>query len=489
MKVLAHSYITCFLLVIVLMLSNSSIVLAQKNKKGSSPNDCQLDEAKKWYERGDLTKIEEIESCVSDKRSMSKEKRVEAYQLLTESYLYRDKIGAADKSFKSLLRISPLYEADSTDPEVSYDLVYLSKTYSRRPIFSMYLSGGTNFSLVQQLQNYGTDNTSGLANHEGYLNDIVLGATASLGFEIPLIYNFDLTFDATFGYRTFSFGDSLYLSVNPQNPTDQVYGNNGELSGRAGTPLLYSTLNFKENQFWIDVPLMLRYNIKKFKGWMPYLYVGAAANFLISANLSAIKRTTQAEATGTGGKATPDENIVVASIGNNVEAPNLRTLYNVSLVAGAGLKFRVGSDFVFVDFRYTRMFLNNVDLDNRYANDELVYQYGHVDNDFRMDNFALSFGYTKAFYKPRKKHQHNPLVINSKYNRWLEKERNYIKRETDEDLKRELNSAIKDIERQKPSFIEDVQRGRTKGERMLSDKQREFSDYKNKRVRVEVKYE
>ena len=112
MKVLAHSYITCFLLVIVLMLSNSSIVLAQKNKKGSSPNDCQLDEAKKWYERGDLTKIEEIESCVSDKRSMSKEKRVEAYQLLTESYLYRDKIGAADKSFKSLLRISPLYEAD-----------------------------------------------------------------------------------------------------------------------------------------------------------------------------------------------------------------------------------------------------------------------------------------------------------------------------------------------------------------------------------------
>ena len=135
------------------------------------------------------------------------------------------------------------------------------------------------------------------------------------------------------------------------------------------------------------------------------------------------------------------------------------------------------------------MFLNNVDLDNRYANDELVYQYGHVDNDFRMDNFALSFGYTKAFYKPRKKHQHNPLVINSKYNRWLEKERNYIKKETDEDLKRELNSAIKDIERQKPSLIEDVQRGRTKGERMLSDKQREFSDYKNKRVRVEVKYE
>ena len=67
--------------------------------------------------------------------------------------------------------------------------------------------------------------------------------------------------------------------------------------------------------------------------------------------------------------------------------------------------------------------------------------------------------------------------------------RNYIKRETDEDLKRELNSAIKDIERQKPSLIEDVQRGRTRGERMLSDKQRELNNLKNKRVRVEVRYE
>ena len=147
MKVLAHSSVATLLLVFIFLLATNSHLLAQKNNKGNSPDDCQLDEAKKWYERGDLLKVEGIETCVSDKRSMSKEKRVEAYQLLTESYLYRDKIGAADKTFKSLLKISPLYEADSTDPSVSYDLVFLSRTYSRRPIFSVYLSGGTNFTL------------------------------------------------------------------------------------------------------------------------------------------------------------------------------------------------------------------------------------------------------------------------------------------------------------------------------------------------------
>ena len=81
------------------------------------------------------------------------------------------------------------------------------------------------------------------------------------------------------------------------------------------------------------------------------------------------------------------------------------------------------------------------------------------------------------------------MFIGNKYNKWLEKERDFAKKETDEDLKRELNSAIKDMERQKPSLIEDVQKGKTNGTKMIGNKQKEFSDYKNKRAKVEVKYE
>jgi hypothetical protein len=490
MKVIYHFPVFRFSLLLCLFCFFSSAdTLAQKKKKGSSPDNCQLDEAKRWYEMGDLEKIEGIETCVSDPKSMSREKRIEALQLITESYLYRDKIGAADKSFRNLLSISPLYEADSTDPINSYDLIYLSRTFSRRPIFSMYFAAGANFSLVEQLENYGTDNTSGLADHEGYLREVEIGFTGAIGFEVPLIYNFELALDATFGYRTFAYGDSMYISVNPANPTDLVYGNNSELNSRAGAPLLYSTLIYKENQFWIDVPLILRYNLSDIKGFLPYIYVGVAGNFLLNANLGAISRTTQTEnAITSGGESTPEKTILITPDAEN-GTPSLRTMANVSFVAGAGIKKRVGSDFIFFDFRYTRMFLNNVDINNRYANNELLYQYGHVDNDFRMDNFALTFGYTKAFYKPRKKHQHNPLIIGRKYNKWLEKERNYAKKETDEDLKRELNSAIKDMERQKPSLIEDVQKGKTKGDKMIGNKQKEFGDYKNKRVKVEVKYE
>ena len=167
----------------------------------------------------------------------------------------------------------------------------------------------------------------------------------------------------------------------------------------------------------------------------------------------------------------------------------MRTMVNVSFVAGAGMKFRLGRNFLFADFRYTRMFLNAVDIDNRYVNPELYTNFAHIDNDFRMDNFALTVGFIKAFYVPRKKHQYNPLVVGNRYNKWLERERNYIKKETDEDLKRELNSAIKDMQLERPSLIEDIQKGKTRGDDYIKDRKRQIEDIKNKRVRVEVEYE
>ncbi len=482
------SMVRCFALSCLLAITQPYLASAQKNR-GTSSDNCNLDEAKRWYEEGNLDQVESIETCAKDPKSMSSEKRLEAFELITESYLYRDNIGAADRSFQEMLRIDPLYEPDLTgESQESYDLIYLSKTYSRRPIFSMYFGAGMNFTLVEQLENYGTDNTSGISDNESYLRKNVFGFNGTVGFELPLLYNFDLTVDATFGYRSYAYGDSLYMSVGTVNPTGQ--STNTNLGSRAGQPVLYSVLTFKENQYWIDVPLMLRYNITKFEGFLPYVYVGGAANFLLHAGLQDISRSTTAE-TGIRDKSVPESNINITRNKTSTEdiLPSMRTRVNVSLVAGAGMKFRLGRNFLFADFRYTRMFLNAVDINNRYSNPELLYNYAHVDNDFRMDNFALTIGFIKAFYVPRKKHQYNPIVMGNRYNKWLEKERNYIKKETDEDLKRELNSAIKDMELQRPSLIEDIQKGKTSGDKYLSDRKRELDDIKNKRVRVEVEYE
>jgi hypothetical protein len=106
------------------------------------------------------------------------------------------------------------------------------------------------------------------------------------------------------------------------------------------------------------------------------------------------------------------------------------------------------------------MLLNSVNMENRYSNRELVYQFGHVDNDFRIDNFSLSVGFEKSFYKPRKKPKYNPNLVDTRLDKLLKREKNNAKRTTDAELKRELNSFIRDLERDKPGILEDVRRGR-----------------------------
>ncbi len=491
MQVLSNTILKS-MLILTVSFASSSLLLAQKGK--SDPGDCslKLDEAKLYYNRGQLDRVTAIEECALNPKSMSREKRIEALQLLTETYLYDNKIGKANKSFMKLLEANPLHEVDSANQENSWDLVYLSRTYSRRPIFSVYFGAGANLSLMQQLQNYGVDNTGDVKPAESYFDskNIVIGLNGCIGAEIPLIYGFDLAIEGNFSYRTYAFTDSMYISTSSNNPT--ASGTSGEapsniLNGsndRIGQPLLYSTLNFKENQFWIDLPVMLKYNVT-FKNILPYVYAGGGPSFLLSANISGIERETSGELTGGNQVVQPPTKPILltahtrAIAGGEQAFPSMRTSFNWIFVAGAGVKFRLGRNFLFIDARYTRMFLNNVNRANRYSNPDLLYRYGHVDNDFRTDNFALTVGFTKAFYQPRKKREFNPVSIDNKFDRWLEKERKNIKRETDEELKGELDAMVREAEKEKPSLIEDVERGRV-GTEIIRDRKKEFEKIKNK---------
>ncbi len=383
-----------------------------------------------------------------------------------------NRVRQADRVYRKLLEVDPLHVIDSTDEDNSWDLVYLSRTFSRMPIFTMYFGGGINFSLIEQLRNYGIDNSGLIKPAESYLNGFVVGGNGMIGFELPLIYNFELALEGNFSHRTFDFTDSLYISTNAPNPT-LITTTSSDVD--PSSTIRYSKLTMRENQFWIDLNLLVKYNLE-FKGLLPYIYVGGGPNFLVHANLSDVQRVTTTETFG-GGQViqAPTKPIVLTA---NGDQPTMRSMLNWSLVAGAGLKFRVGRNFIFVDLRYTRMFLNNIEMNNRYANKELLYKYAHVDNDFRNDNFMLTVGFTKAFYTPRKKRTYNPKVLDSQFDKWLERERNNIKRETDSELRSELNSTIKDLERQKPSLIEDVERGRV-GTNILQDKKAEYDKLKN----------
>lgn len=415
-----------------------------------------LDEAKRSYEEGQLEEVGDlIRDCLANKKAFPvKAKREEGYKLLTESYLFRNDLDDATRSFEELLKINPLYKADSLNPHNSYDLIYLSRTYRHKPLVSIYANIGANNSRLQILETYNVDNNN--RRSENY-NTFVLGFSGAIGVEMPIWRDFTLALEGNFALRSYRGIDSMFLSPSSQTPTQFEQ--------------LYSNLQFDERQYWIDIPLMLRYEhyFKRYKKVIPYAYIGGAPNFLLSASMVNIQRSTTRESDGGGAVVGGERSFVIAGSGLKGEVQtgetdndrlSLRESFNVSLLAGAGAKIRVGHDFVIIEARYNRFLMNSVNRENRYSNSELLYEYGHVDNDFRMDNYSLTIGFEKSFYKPRKKRQYNEIYINRRLNKIIKKEKRNAKRTTDSELKQELNSFVRELERDQPGIIEDVRRGR-----------------------------
>jgi hypothetical protein len=128
----------------------------------------------------------------------------------------------------------------------------------------------------------------------------------------------------------------------------------------------------------------------------PYAYAGYSLNFLLRDKgvLNVFNRDTRDQETG-----------VLSSADN--ETPNLnltdhRMRLNASFLLGGGIKYKYKLNYFFVDVRYSLGVKNIANTKNRYNSYSDGLPYPYVDDDFRLDNVAVSLGYVHPFYKPRK---------------------------------------------------------------------------------------
>jgi len=426
-----------------------------------------LDDAKNAYYKGDLKAVaDNIENSCLAADLYARPKMVEGYRLLTESYLFRNENRRAQESFEKLLRYNPLFEVDSTDPNASYDLIHLSRTYRRNPIISIYGSAGINYSRVNVLQPYSPFNST---TSKSFYNQVTVGWNANLGFEVPVYKNYDFMMEANFASRSYARTDSLFVTA----------GNNN--AAEVSSAFAFGSLQFKEVQIWLDVPIMARYNYHWRKKIIPYAYAGVAPNFLLRSSLRGITRRNVNDGRGGGQVAGNEKEIIVitrhiAKDESGVEDPyvstynSLRSMFNVSLVAGVGCKFRIERNFMFFDIRYNRFMLNAVDINNRYSQKELLYKYAFVDNDFRLDNISVSFGFMRSFYQPRKTREYDPVLAAKAFDKAQKKKEKEAARngeiirgtntqETQRNVKEDAEEA-KRKEKQRKNFIDDVRAGR-----------------------------
>lgn len=325
--------------------------------------DCEqtLNHATAEFEAGRFYSLPSILKPCLD-RGFSKEQKVRAYLLLTQSYLVLNDPIAAENSYLQLLEADPEYVANPVRDPV--DVYYLSKKFTTTPLFTPSFFAGANLTFPRVIYSSNTNATPTQADVK-YKIGYQLGGT----IDWNLNERWSICVGARYALKLFR--------------TDYDNTNAGDLK------------SFTEKQNWVDVPLYVKYT-KDTGRIRPFGYVGFAANLLVSDNLTV--ESTDLNSPIPGGRQFsqgPDQSITYK-----------RFFFNRSVVFGGGAKYKIGKNFLFVDVRYM-LGLNNI-AKNIYTNtngqlDHLSTNYQYASDLFRVDNLSLSIGFVKPLYNPRKR--------------------------------------------------------------------------------------
>ncbi len=342
-----YVFLSCFLKTVVLQAQES--------------NDCEqtLNQAAQEFTAGHFYGLPALlKPCLDN---FSNEQRVRAYMLLAQAYLVIDDPIGAEDSYLKLLRADPEYIA--TQEKDPIDIVYLSKKFTTRPVFTPRLRAGVNATFNHVIQEVSTDPMPITTSHK-----TGLGLQIGGGLDWNVTDHLSVSFDVLLGTKSF------------QTTKSRISG--------------FDTQNIIENQSWIDIPLYLKYS-REYGRIIPFAYLGASTNILLSAS-----------ATASFSNSNDSGNSL--SVDGSFPLSYKRNALNKSIVLGIGAAYKVKRNFISVDLRYMGGLTNLTKANtNYYENGSTdiatsITTYRSVSDFFRIDNLSLSFGYSRPIYNPRR---------------------------------------------------------------------------------------
>ena len=317
-----------------------------------------LDNAKTLFAEGHLYDIPDVlKNCL--KKGFTKEQKVQAYHLLSMTYLYLDRHEDAERAYMELLAIEPEFDVKNESDKI--EIEYLDKKFITTPIFTFNARAGLNRT-----------------------KPVVLQST-------------DSDLETYFGRTGFYFGPGIDFNINSK------WKVGAELLYRH-TAFYYERVMFKEQdilkmtqtQNMISLPVSVKY-LHNTGGIQTYIYGGIMYDYLFfsNANLSSTDFSLDIE----GGSVSNSDILDLT--------PTRKNLL-VNLFGGIGAKYRIDYYYVFLELRFVGGLRNLVD--KRYSPEENPYLYDltsvfehyYIDDDFRLNSFGFSVGFENPFYKPRK---------------------------------------------------------------------------------------
>jgi len=332
----------------------------------SQTTECEqvLNQANAEYEAGRFSTLPALlKPCLDN--GFSNEQKVRAYLLLTQIYLTLDDPIAAENSYLQLLKANPEFVANpARDP---IDVYYLSKKFTTTPKFTpnFFVGGNTSFQRVIHTVNTSPDMTLVATK-----KPMKAGYQVGGNFDWNVTDRWSVALGLDYSFKSIS---TIYTDANAQT--------------RRGEDI--------EKQNWIDIPLYIKYADDSGR-FRPFGYLGIAANFLLDAKLSTSEVFYNPS----------DPAAQEVSQGADQPINYNRKFFNGSLVVGAGFKYKIGKNFLFVDARYMAGINNiakNIYLNSSGQINPLVTSSQYTSNLYRIDNLSLSVGFIKPLYDPRKR--------------------------------------------------------------------------------------
>lgn len=340
-----------------------------------------LVQAERDYEAGRLANIPTlIGDCFGKDKgtNFSKEERIRAYRLLTLVYIFIDDEPDAELSLINLLKADPEHLLDeSTDPA---ELFFLYRQFQVGPIFRIGIRGGVNLSLPNVAQTFTTSN-SGVAN-KFYNGDEGDGDITDLsGSQFPIGFWGEVTYEKHLG-----LGFEIVGGV-------QARFSRYDVDNFFNDATTFNN-NISNNQFYGRLPVYARYtyNYRRRTGPKPYVFLGGSADYLVSA--------TYTNASRRGG--TPFTLTTGAGSGDDLKEFDQVNEWNFSLTGGVGVKLPVKTHFFTLELRYDNSLLNYIKSENRYANQKVAFDLGHVEDNLTLNYLSFSIGYIRSIYHPKR---------------------------------------------------------------------------------------
>ena len=314
-----------------------------------------LDSAKNLFNSGQIEEIPDLLSpCIA--KGLSQQEEIQAYLLLVQVYLFDSDMDKAEKTMTEFLGKYPAYKPRPADPA---EFVELFKTFRVRPTWGIGINVSPGLADVYVKEKYTTDNFSTL-NSKYHPNKLGFGS--------------ELQVSRYFG-KYFWVAANFQFSTLSLKRTDMLGGNSEEL-------------NFTEKTSWFSVPLTLNVSIGKGK-WAPYFFAGGEMGYLLSDRTTIVRHNNA------------DSSIPNVTQGTTGNLSN-RERNSICALGGVGVQYKILGGYFNFSIGYKYSLKPFVKQGNRYADNNMLYYYQYLDDDFRINRYYCSFGFTTLFYRIKK---------------------------------------------------------------------------------------